>query len=280
MELLASVAYKVTKSEKNYSFAFSYIKKDFVKVVIIQDKVRTSLVYPVDYSIEKNNVVLKTAPKVDTIISIYRETPTTKILNWEDGSVLLASEMNIADLQTLHILEEQRDRVESTIKTVEDFIKDVEGGLTDDLNKRLEDAESQLMTKTTRKSVFTVSSSFTVPADVKRIYVSACGAGAGGTATAGGNAGASLFYEAYDVTPKASLSITVGAGGTTASTAGGRTSIGSVTSLSGGSGTTGEAQGADSLYGHGGRSGKDAVGYGAGGGAGANGMNGIVVIEW
>lgn len=109
------------------------------------------------------------------------------------------------------------------------------------------------------KSVFTANGTFTVPANVTKIWVSAAagggggggGGGAAGTSAGsgggGGGAGQSIQKSAVTVTPADSISITVGAagaGGTvsgsggdgTAGSAGGNTIIGAITTLTGGAG--------------------------------------------
>lgn len=273
MELKASVAYEITKSEKEYAFPFDYIKKEFVKARILQGEEQTALTFGDHYAIEKNKILLKAAPPTGAVLSIYRETPTERILQWEDGSILLARDMSLSDLQTLHILEEQRDRLESSIQFVEDYIKQIAGDLDTDLNTRLDDITSTLLSATIRKAVYAVGGTFAVPKGVTKLYISACGAGAGG------QAGEAIFYEPYTVTPGSGLTLTIGAGGT-AGKNGGNTIIGSLRTLKGGTGTTSSSTGGSSLYGHGGITGMDGVGFGAGGGAGANGTNGIIVIEW
>lgn len=79
---------------------------------------------------------------------------------------------------------------------------------------------------------FTSNGTFTVPAGVTTILVTAFGAGAGGNHS-GGQGGARIIKKAYSVTPQTSIRITIGIGGT-AGNDGGATVIGNLVTLEGG----------------------------------------------
>jgi hypothetical protein len=123
---------------------------------------------------------------------------------------------------------------------------------------------------------FSANGTFTVPAGITTIYVTACaggGGGAGGASSSscgggGGGAGDFVFKSPYTVTPGASISITIGAAGTagpanSAGGAGGNTVIGSLVTLTGGTG--GFAPGNSAIP-------------GAGGGGNTGGQGGSIVI--
>lgn len=135
--------------------------------------------------------------------------------------------------------------------------------------------------------------SLTIPAGVRKIFVTAAAGGGGGgnhptadySTCAGGGGGACIIGQAYTVTPGSVLSITVGAGGVgagkqnvTAATAGGNTIIGSLVTLIGGgaasSNTPGTAGGSNAGNGgtgnQGGGGGGGGGSYGKGGDGGAN----------
>lgn len=107
----ARVEYEVTDtSVKTYSFPFPYLRKEFIKVSILHtDNSVTALTYGVDYSVDDLTITLVTAPSVSEHLIIYRETTTDKIITWNDGSILLAKDMNTEDAQMLHLQEEQKD---------------------------------------------------------------------------------------------------------------------------------------------------------------------------
>ncbi|AXB82003.1 phage tail fiber protein [Megasphaera hexanoica] len=107
----ARVEYEVTDaSVKTYSFPFPYLRKEFIKVSILHtDSSITALTYGVDYSVDDLTITLVTSPSVSEHLIIYRETTTDKIITWNDGSILLAKDMNTEDAQMLHLQEEQKD---------------------------------------------------------------------------------------------------------------------------------------------------------------------------
>lgn len=126
---------------------------------------------------------------------------------------------------------------------------------------------------------FTENGTFTVPAGVTKILVTAFGGGGGGHGAAGGGGGERIIKKAYSVTPGTAISIKIGVGGTDA-VAGGSTVIGSLVTVAGGisgNGTVpntykgtvggyGEANGQDNFMAYGGKSGGNKGGGGGGAG--------------
>lgn len=126
---------------------------------------------------------------------------------------------------------------------------------------------------------FTSDGTFTVPAGVTKILVTAFGGGGGGHGAAGGGGGERIIKKAYSVTPGTAISIKIGVGGTDA-VAGGSTVIGSLVTVAGGisgngtvpntyKGTVGgyaKANGQDNFMAYGGKSGGDKGGGGGGAG--------------
>lgn len=81
---------------------------------------------------------------------------------------------------------------------------------------------------------FTSDGTFTVPAGVTKIWVTAFGGGGGGkTGGAGGQGGDRVIKKAYSVTPKTNIPITIGVGGEE-NNDGGATVIGNIVTLAGG----------------------------------------------
>lgn len=109
----ARVEYKVTDGTQTvYTFPFSYLRKKFVMVSILHsDATETALEYGVDYTVNNLSVSLTTPAQVGEHIIIYRQTSTDKIVTWNDGSILLARDMNTEDAQMLHLQEEQQDYI-------------------------------------------------------------------------------------------------------------------------------------------------------------------------
>ena len=109
----ARVEYEVTDgTQTTYTFPFSYLRKKFVMVSILHsDASETALEYGVDYTVNDLSVSLTTPAQVGEHIIIYRQTSTDKIVMWNDGSILLARDMNTEDAQMLHLQEEQQDYI-------------------------------------------------------------------------------------------------------------------------------------------------------------------------
>lgn len=100
-----SVTYIADGTQTVFSFPFDYLRKAFVKVEINEE---TILIQGDDYSVSDKTVTLFTAPAAETIVRIFRETSTTRLVSWADASVLRAKDMTIQQVQNLHILEEQQ----------------------------------------------------------------------------------------------------------------------------------------------------------------------------
>lgn len=109
----ARVEYEVNDgTQKTYTFPFSYLRKKFVMVSILHsDASETALEYGVGYTVNDLSVSLTTPAQVGEHIIIYRQTSTDKIVTWNDGSILLARDMNTEDAQMLHLQEEQQDYI-------------------------------------------------------------------------------------------------------------------------------------------------------------------------
>lgn len=109
----ARLEYEVTDgTQTTYTFPFSYLRKKFVMVSILHsDASETALEYGVDYTVNDLSVSLTTPAQVGEHIILYRQTSTDKIVTWNDGSILLARDMNTEDAQMLHLQEEQQDYI-------------------------------------------------------------------------------------------------------------------------------------------------------------------------
>ena len=104
-DLKASVSFTADGTTKKYYFNFDYINPEYIKVNVGG----TELSYPSDYSVIDRAVELVEVPTKDTLIRIYRQTPSNRIIEWADGSFIKASQMTLGDLQQLHLIEEAQD---------------------------------------------------------------------------------------------------------------------------------------------------------------------------
>ena len=99
-----SVTYTTDGTQREFSFPFDYLRKAFVKVEVNEEII---LVQGTDYTVSDNKtVVLTEAPESGTIVRVFRETSTTRLVSWADASVLRAKDMTVQQVQELHILEE------------------------------------------------------------------------------------------------------------------------------------------------------------------------------
>lgn len=108
---MISAEYTITDlNQLIYNFAFDYLKKKYVKVSSknITTGVVTNCTYGVHYVVvDKTIELLQSVGAVGDVLRIVRETSTSEqIVSWNDASILKASDMSLAQLQQLHILEE------------------------------------------------------------------------------------------------------------------------------------------------------------------------------
>ena len=107
--LKTSVTYNGTGTQTHFDFPFDYLRKAFVYVSVNNALMDNTT----DYTIDGRTVVFNTAPASGSIIRIYRETTTDRLVVWADASVLKAADMTIQQVQQLHILEEGQDWTKS-----------------------------------------------------------------------------------------------------------------------------------------------------------------------
>lgn len=133
----ARVEYEVTDgTQTTYTFPFSYLRKKFVMVSILHsDGTETTLEYGVDYTVNALSVSLIVPAQVGEHLIIYRQTSTNGIITWNDGSILLARDMNTEDAQMLHLQEEQQDYI--TANAISTKVTSDKEVLWDALNHRI-----------------------------------------------------------------------------------------------------------------------------------------------
>lgn len=136
-----------------------------------------------------------------------------------------------------------------------------------------------------RITAITSTSTYTVPSGVTQIKVTVIGGGAGGGANsgacagrlyggAGGGAGGTAIKVITGLTPGGTISVTIGAGGTSYAN-GGTTSFGAYCSATGGSASTGTNYGGAGGVGSGGD-----INIGGGGGSGGGGLGASGGTAW
>lgn len=103
IKLATSITYTADGSQTNFSVPFDYLRPAFVHVAINDAEVSEG------FTISKHMIMFDSAPAKDSIVHIYRNTPTTRLVSWADASILKAKDMTISEVQQLHILEEASD---------------------------------------------------------------------------------------------------------------------------------------------------------------------------
>lgn len=109
MQNKATVFFKGGK--KVYTFPFPYLSKQFVKARWDKTNSSVLLEYNRDYTIEGQNLTLVQEGSTEDTLCIYRQTPTDSLVDFNDGSILIASELDKMSVQLLHITEENNDAI-------------------------------------------------------------------------------------------------------------------------------------------------------------------------
>lgn len=104
-ELKTSVTYEATGEQTVFNIPFDYLRNSFVKAKIGDDG--EPMKYGTDYEVANRQITFTTAPV--GMLYVYRKTPTDRMVQFMEGSVLKATDMNISTLQQLHIIEEAQD---------------------------------------------------------------------------------------------------------------------------------------------------------------------------
>lgn len=101
MEHKVSVKYAGGQTE--YTIPFEYLAKKFIHVTV--DDVE--IAYNIDYRVEGTQVVLLRPTTSAQTVEIYRKTTTSRLIEFNDGSVLRGDDLTTFQMQILHVVEEQ-----------------------------------------------------------------------------------------------------------------------------------------------------------------------------
>lgn len=110
---------KTVVGQRSYNFGFDYLARDFVKVEV-DGKL---LEYDKDYTVNGRTVEFVVTPTEEKTLLIYRHTSTLPIVEWQDSSIMRASDMNIQQRQTQHLSEELAFRSAEAIKVYETIVE-------------------------------------------------------------------------------------------------------------------------------------------------------------
>lgn len=95
-----------TGSQTVYNFGMDYIRKDFIYVTI--DGI--SLEKVTDFTIYKQELTIKVAPPLGSIVVIRRITSPDPLVVWQDASVMRTVDLTTLEVQLRHLQEEEVDR--------------------------------------------------------------------------------------------------------------------------------------------------------------------------
>jgi len=119
MAITTVYTYELNGSLKDFNVPFEYLARRFVTVTLIGTD-RKELVLTNDFRFTSKSTVQTTKAWGPgdgyELIEIRRNTSATdRLVDFADGSILRAYELNIAQIQTMHIAEEARNLVADTI---------------------------------------------------------------------------------------------------------------------------------------------------------------------
>lgn len=97
------VSIKYAGGQKEYVIPFEYLSKKFIHVIVGG----VELAYNVGYTVEGTYVKLLRSTTPDQTIEIYRKTATSRLVDFNDGSVLRGDDLTTFQMQILHVIEEQ-----------------------------------------------------------------------------------------------------------------------------------------------------------------------------
>ena len=104
-----------------FSVPFPYLLKAHVKAYIgynlVDGTFTSELVDGVGFNWTSGTQIQTTAaPTVGQTLTVIRKTPgSSQVVQWQDGSNLIADDLNTSDLQNLYVVQEQQDRNDAGI---------------------------------------------------------------------------------------------------------------------------------------------------------------------
>lgn len=125
------LTYPLDGANRDFQIPFEYLARKFVQVTLI-GKDRTILTLNIDYRFTQRTIITTTKPwgPADGYerIEIRRYTSATeRLVDFSDGSILRAYDLNTSQVQSLHIAEEGRDVASDTIGVNNDGDLDARG---------------------------------------------------------------------------------------------------------------------------------------------------------
>ena len=140
------LTYKLDGSNRDFNIPFEYLARKFVVVTLIGVD-RKVLTINTDYRFATRTTISLTKAwgPADgyTTIELRRVTSTTdRLVDFTDGSILRAYDLNVAQIQTMHVAEEARDLTADTIGVNNDGHLDARGRRIVNLANAIDDRDA------------------------------------------------------------------------------------------------------------------------------------------
>jgi hypothetical protein len=104
------VQYRGDGSNRSFAVTFPYLARDHVKVTVDEEAI-AQFVWITDSMIQ-----LATAPDSDALVDLRRQTPRGTPVDFEDGSVLAETDLDLLATYTAYLSEEARDGSDDSLK--------------------------------------------------------------------------------------------------------------------------------------------------------------------
>ena len=108
---VSTVTYTANGSTNQFSITFPYI--DAAHVLVSVNDASASFTFH-----NSTTVQLSSTPTSGQTVVVYRQTPSSALVDFTDGSTLFESDLDLANTQARYLSEEARDRADSAITTV------------------------------------------------------------------------------------------------------------------------------------------------------------------
>lgn len=131
MAITTIYTYQLNGTQRDFNIPFEYLARRFVVLTLIGTN-RKELVLTSDYrfvsqTVVSTNVAWGPAEGYERLEVRRSTSATDRLVGFADGSILRASELNISQIQTLHVAEEARNMVADTIGENEEGQLDARG---------------------------------------------------------------------------------------------------------------------------------------------------------
>lgn len=103
IKLLTSVTYTATGEQTTFAIPFDYLRPAFVYVSVDEQNITEG------FEVVDRTVKFSAPPAKGAVVRIYRSTTTKRLVSWADASILKAKDMTAAEVQQLHLIEEEKD---------------------------------------------------------------------------------------------------------------------------------------------------------------------------